>query len=259
MQALPNGNWFAGWGSVGEYTEFTPDGTVVLDANIQAAMASYRAFKFAWTGTPTNPPSVAAERDGSSLRIAASWNGATKVTRWQVLTGPDTRSLQPEGTFAKNGFETAMHVPAADAAVVEVRRARRHRADARDVGTRRCALTRGRRHRAVDQRCADRERARLTRSCRVLRRRSSPDLLARRPTRRAGRVPGEGSGLRRGARRGASRRDLCSLRAPVRTRLRGARCARAGLRTGRWRRARVRGRWRWSTNALGGEARTRES
>jgi hypothetical protein len=120
FQLLPNGDWFAGWGSVGQYTEFGPKGDVRLDANIGAASASYRAYRFAWTGTPTDAPAVGASADRTTIAVAASWNGSTKVARWQVFTGADRSSLQPVGSFARTGFETTMHVPRNDARVVEV-------------------------------------------------------------------------------------------------------------------------------------------
>jgi hypothetical protein len=121
FQLLPNGDWFAGWGSVGQYTEFAPDGDVRLDANIGAGSASYRAYRFAWTGTPAEPPAAVAHVDGSSIVVAASWNGSTNVARWQVLAGPDRDSLLLVGSFATSGFETTMRVPRGDARTVEVR------------------------------------------------------------------------------------------------------------------------------------------
>ena len=120
FQLLPNGDWFAGWGSVGQYTEFGPKGDVRLDANIGAASASYRAYRFTWTGTPTDAPAVGASADRTTIAVAASWNGSTKVARWQVFTGADRSSLQPVGSFARTGFETTMQVPRNNARVVEV-------------------------------------------------------------------------------------------------------------------------------------------
>jgi hypothetical protein len=110
-----------GGGLVGQYTEFGPDGDVRLDANIGAGSASYRAYRFAWTGTPAEPPAAVAHVDGNSIVVAASWNGSTNVARWQVLAGPDRNSLQPVGSFATSGFETTMRVPRGDARTVEVR------------------------------------------------------------------------------------------------------------------------------------------
>jgi hypothetical protein len=94
---------------------------VRLDANIGAGSASYRAYRFAWTGTPAEPPAAVAHVDGSSIVVAASWNGSTNVARWQVLAGPDRDSLLLVGSFATSGFETTMRVPRGDARTVEVR------------------------------------------------------------------------------------------------------------------------------------------
>jgi hypothetical protein len=120
-QELPNGDWLAGWGSQPEYTEFGPDGSVKLDVNINGGTASYRTFKFTWVGTPAAPPAVSTRTDAQSLTVAASWNGATGVARWQVLAGPSAGALAPVGTFPTTGFETTMRMPAtARAPVVEV-------------------------------------------------------------------------------------------------------------------------------------------
>ena len=43
-QRLPNGNVFVSWGSIARLTEFSPDGEVLFDANLN--FPSYRAFKF---------------------------------------------------------------------------------------------------------------------------------------------------------------------------------------------------------------------
>jgi hypothetical protein len=121
-QELPNGDWLAGWGSQPEYTEFGPDGKVLLDVNINGGTASYRAFKFAWVGTPATSPAVSARADAQSLTVAASWNGATGVARWQVLAGSSAGALEPVATFAATGFETTMHMPTpANASVAQVR------------------------------------------------------------------------------------------------------------------------------------------
>ncbi len=53
--------------------------------------------------------------------IAASWNGATGVARWEVRAGADRASLRPVGSFPSSGFETSVQVPAAAGArVVQV-------------------------------------------------------------------------------------------------------------------------------------------
>ncbi len=61
-----------------------------------------------------------ARREGAVVALAASWNGATNVARWQVRVGRDARSLRVVGTYASTGFETAMPLRAAGAVVVQV-------------------------------------------------------------------------------------------------------------------------------------------
>jgi Arylsulfotransferase (ASST) len=110
LQVLPNRNVLVGWGAEPYYTEYTWDGATVLDAKF-AAGQSYRAFRFPWTGRPTEPPAVAAADQGGRLVAFASWNGSTETTRWDILggSGPTTMSVVASGQ--RSGFETAVPVP----------------------------------------------------------------------------------------------------------------------------------------------------
>ncbi|HET9470411.1 MAG TPA: hypothetical protein VFO24_04855, partial [Usitatibacter sp.] len=46
--------------------------------------------------------------------VYASWNGATDVTSWQLLTGASATHLTPTGaTTPRSGFETTIPAPAA--------------------------------------------------------------------------------------------------------------------------------------------------
>jgi hypothetical protein len=42
-----------------------------------------------------------------------SWNGATRVDRWRLLTGPAPGALTPAATAVRTGFETAITARAA--------------------------------------------------------------------------------------------------------------------------------------------------
>ncbi|HXY86415.1 MAG TPA: arylsulfotransferase family protein [Gaiellaceae bacterium] len=114
-QFLPNGNVFVGWGANPYYTEFSKSGRVLLDAYFGHGQPpgkdadSYRVFRFVWQGQPTEKPAVAV----SGQTVYVSWNGATKVARWQVLAGTDAQHLKPVRTASKNGFETAIDVSGA--------------------------------------------------------------------------------------------------------------------------------------------------
>ena len=117
-QFLPNGHVFVGWGSNPDYTEFDASGRIVLDGSFgrqggkpETEAESYRAYRFAWIGHPTDRPSLAV----SGRRLYVSWNGATEVASWQVLIGS-----RPWRTVPKRGFETAVALPST-ARVVAVR------------------------------------------------------------------------------------------------------------------------------------------
>jgi len=105
-QLLPNGNVFVGWGGNPNFTEYSVGGKVLLDGTFGTGDDSYRAFRFPWTGKPTTKPAVAV--DGKT--VYASWNGATEVALWQVIGGSDEQHLQPVGSAAKDGFETAIRL-----------------------------------------------------------------------------------------------------------------------------------------------------
>lgn len=113
-QFLPNGHVFVGWGSNPDYTEFDARGHVVLDGSFgrqggkpESEAESYRAFRFDWVGRPTDRPRAVV----SGRKLYVSWNGATEVVRWQVLTGPSPGALAPWRTVTKRGFETSIGLP----------------------------------------------------------------------------------------------------------------------------------------------------
>ena len=115
-QLLPDGHVFVGWGQNPDFTEYSAGGQTLLDGTFGRADDSYRVFRFTWVGKPTTKPALAV--DGRT--VYASWNGATKVARWQVVGGPDAQHLAPVAAVAKNGFETAIRL-ASKPKVVAVR------------------------------------------------------------------------------------------------------------------------------------------
>jgi hypothetical protein len=108
-QLLPDGNVFVGWGSEPFVSEFSGDGEVLFDARFPPECESYRAFRFPWSGHPTGAPAVAVEhRTEGKVTIYASWNGATEVASWEVVSGPGPDLMAPLGSVPREGFETAM-------------------------------------------------------------------------------------------------------------------------------------------------------
>ena len=111
VQMLPNGHLFVGWGQNPWFTEFDRAGHVVFDGYFAKGLAdSYRAYRLTWQGLPTRRPAIAVRRTGSQVTVYASWNGATGVSRWQVLAGPNARKLKPVRTVSRTGFETAIEL-----------------------------------------------------------------------------------------------------------------------------------------------------
>lgn len=111
MQVLPGGRVLIGWGNLPYFSEFTANGTLILDGQFPAGDQSYRVLSAAWTGQPAGQPAVAARasRGGSSV-VYASWNGATQVSGWTVLAGSSPNKLAQAASKGRHGFETAITV-----------------------------------------------------------------------------------------------------------------------------------------------------
>ncbi|HEX7609156.1 MAG TPA: arylsulfotransferase family protein [Solirubrobacteraceae bacterium] len=109
LQALANGDWFAGWGQLPNVSEFSPAGQLLFDAHLPAHTQSYRSFRLPWTGTPPHRPAVAFVPAGPGAgTVYASWNGATQVSSWRVLSGATPASLAAVAQAPRGGFETAV-------------------------------------------------------------------------------------------------------------------------------------------------------
>ena len=120
LQALSNGDWFVGWGQVPDFSEFSASGQLLFDAHFPAHTQSYRALRFVWTGTPAHPPAFSFQPAAAGGTVYASWNGATLVTAWRVLSGANPATLQQIAQVPRNGFETAIALPATAGPVMTV-------------------------------------------------------------------------------------------------------------------------------------------
>ncbi len=114
-QLLGAGHRFVGWGSQGYFSEFDQAGKLLFDARIARGQDTYRAYRFPWVGTPTTLPDVAAQDGGRT--VEASWNGATQVASWTVLSGATADALTPAGDAPRSGFETRIRPTRAGAYV----------------------------------------------------------------------------------------------------------------------------------------------
>ncbi|MDQ4491399.1 arylsulfotransferase family protein [Sinomonas sp. ASV486] len=119
VQFLDNGHYMVGWGSDPAATEFAADGTAVSEAT-GIGGGCYRAYRHAWSATPTTPPDVAVvQGNGSTMQAFASWNGATEVASWRFLAGDDAEALAEAAVVKKRGFETTAAVAAAGHVAVQ--------------------------------------------------------------------------------------------------------------------------------------------
>jgi hypothetical protein len=115
VQVLPNANLFVGWGSAPYFSEYSHEGELLFDAQLLGDGQSYRAFRFSWSGQPSDNPAVAVEQGpNDKVTLYVSWNGATEVESWQVLAGSTPNQLKPVGSAPRRGFETTVAVRTAE-------------------------------------------------------------------------------------------------------------------------------------------------
>jgi len=109
-QLLPDGGMFVGWGTNPYFSEFSPDGKLILDGQLTKGDPTYRSFIGEWSGYPVERPAAAARRRPGGATVYASWNGATEVASWTVFAGRTQTDLATVGSARKSGFETAIAV-----------------------------------------------------------------------------------------------------------------------------------------------------
>jgi hypothetical protein len=95
MQVLDNGNVFIGWGRNPSFTEHTIDGECVFDvlfspwrspATNGDGLDNYRTYRMDWKATPYWDPVIAIENHEGVMTAYASWNGATEVKSWVLVS-----------------------------------------------------------------------------------------------------------------------------------------------------------------------------
>jgi Arylsulfotransferase (ASST) len=113
MQTLTDGNTLVGYGGVPAISEYAGGGSLLFDAHLPFDMSFYRAFRFPWSARPLSPPAILASLNntGEETIVHASWNGATEVSSWRVLTGKRPGSLAVRTTVPASGFESSTILP----------------------------------------------------------------------------------------------------------------------------------------------------
>lgn len=119
-QVLPGGNVLVGWGSEGAVTEFKSDGTPIFHAymdsgDLGVGVENYRAFRYNWTGLPTEEPAIVALESNDAITAYVSWNGDTETAAWRFYAVTDQHgSREFLGEVERSSFETSLRVEGAD-------------------------------------------------------------------------------------------------------------------------------------------------
>ncbi|GAT21306.1 arylsulfotransferase [Aspergillus luchuensis] len=107
FQPLPNGHVLLQHGAMPVIEEYDENGALVMTARFgfDESTQSYRGYRFReWVGKPTTRPEAVACREGGSVVVYVSWNGATDVRGWKVRMGSELGVVGD--VREKNGFET---------------------------------------------------------------------------------------------------------------------------------------------------------
>jgi hypothetical protein len=124
FQQLPDSDDLIGWGQQPYFSEYDRRGNLLVDGRFVGNTSSYRIYKFGWHGTPKVPPAVAASTAGKTTTVYATWNGATNLSGWRVLSGRSANQLKPTRVVSKGGFETTTRINAARYVAVQALDAR---------------------------------------------------------------------------------------------------------------------------------------
>jgi hypothetical protein len=136
MQLLSGGDALVDWGQQPLVSEYSGAGKLLWEAALPAADSTYRATTARWTGLPSTKPVLAIRHRASAADLYVSWNGATTVSRWQILYGASKRRLRSLGVVSRHGFETVVHVRDVTGGYFQVRALG---ANGRSLGTSRSA------------------------------------------------------------------------------------------------------------------------
>jgi hypothetical protein len=113
VQQLAGGDWLLGYGELPDFTEFDASGHILYDARLGKNVQDFRTYEFPWSATPHEPPKLEVESGGAGMIAHASWNGATDVSSWRLLSGSSSSALTPVAAAGAGGFQTTMQGPPA--------------------------------------------------------------------------------------------------------------------------------------------------
>lgn len=98
LQLLREGHAMVAWGDNPAFVEYNKAGQPVLDVQrgrlgegLQNGMYADRVSRHRWQGEPSWPPSVAVDapfKSTTNATVYVSWNGATDVAQWAIVSRP---------------------------------------------------------------------------------------------------------------------------------------------------------------------------
>jgi hypothetical protein len=114
-QLLGDGDVFIGWGQQPYISGFGANGRQDFDAHFVSPTASYRAYRFPWTGSPPTNPAIGLRTSATgTTTVYGSWDGATDVSGWRTLAGTSATSLSAIASSPSKGFETGIALTSGD-------------------------------------------------------------------------------------------------------------------------------------------------
>ncbi|KAH6887965.1 ASST-domain-containing protein [Thelonectria olida] len=118
-QVLPGGNVLVNWGSSGALTEFTAAGDAIFHAYVDSGYLgvgaeNYRAFRYNWTGLPSEDAAIVALQASEGTTVYVSWNGDTETAAWRFYAVTDEyNSREFLGEVERTSFETSFFISGA--------------------------------------------------------------------------------------------------------------------------------------------------
>ncbi|CAK7216168.1 hypothetical protein SEUCBS140593_002781 [Sporothrix eucalyptigena] len=119
VQRTHAGNVLIAWGQNPVFVEYTPTGDLAMDFQRGQVLTidhgieeyvAYRVAKGAWQGHPPWGPNISSITTASSHSLYVSWNGATEVDRYVLLSSNSQTDLDGADKVVaqspRNGFET---------------------------------------------------------------------------------------------------------------------------------------------------------
>ena len=107
LQALPDGNWFVGWGQEPDLSEFSATGALLFDASFPSGYESYRALSLPLATPPRRAAGARGRARGAAAPTSAGTGRRASRAGSFARAAPPT-GLRHVGSVGSAGFETTI-------------------------------------------------------------------------------------------------------------------------------------------------------